>query len=261
MMKRTAAWLLAFALALCAGAARADGETAAPGTASLLNSAVDRMDAQALLQLRDRVDARLRTLGAYPFVALKSGSKGDEVTALQTRLKELGYYAKEVGATYDSATVSAMKAFEKANGLKQDGAASVADQQALYSAEALLKPTPTPSPTPRPTATPNRSKLYPEMNFRSVGAAPDDYAGQRMSLTGVVLQALPENGGWRLRVATEGDRGGVVYVTTDALTFEPAEGTKVVCYGVFEGLYTYQTAEGMAVSLPALTGEIVEKIG
>ena len=54
---------------------------------------------------------------------LKKGSKGDAVKALQKQLIALGYDVGKKGADGDfgSATLAAVKAFQKANGLKADG--------------------------------------------------------------------------------------------------------------------------------------------
>ncbi len=237
------------------------GETQTQKPPSIFDATIESMNADELFALRERVNARLREMGAYPFVLLKQGMKGDDVTALQNRLMALGYFAGVVNGTYTLATTNAMKAFEKANGLRANGSASPEDQIALYAPGALTKPTPTPSPTPRPTATPSRSKAYPKMNFKAVGLSPEQYMGKQMSVTGIVLQAIAqEDNSWRLRVATEGKTGNVVYVTTKPLDFEPAKGDKIGCYGVFTGLYTYKTASGASITLPSLDSEITEKI-
>jgi peptidoglycan hydrolase-like protein with peptidoglycan-binding domain len=53
---------------------------------------------------------------------LKQGSKGSEVTAVQTNLKELGYYTySKTTGYYGKITVSAVKSFQKDNGLYADG--------------------------------------------------------------------------------------------------------------------------------------------
>ncbi len=55
---------------------------------------------------------------------LKSGSKNSgAVKALQSRLKELGYYTGSVDGVYSRAVVSAVKLFQKYNGLYQSGIA------------------------------------------------------------------------------------------------------------------------------------------
>ena len=71
------------------------------------------------------------------YVELRKGDKGYEVTALQTRLKELGYYKKEIVTNYGAGTESAMRAFEKVNRLQVNGWASVDDQRLLFMSDAL----------------------------------------------------------------------------------------------------------------------------
>ncbi len=53
---------------------------------------------------------------------LKSGMTGTDVRWVQTRLKDLGYTVN-INSAYDSATISAVKAFQKNNGLTVDGLA------------------------------------------------------------------------------------------------------------------------------------------
>ena len=55
--------------------------------------------------------------------SLKKGSQGEKVKELQRRLKELGYYKDYVDGDYGDATVKAVKAFQKMNGLTEDGVA------------------------------------------------------------------------------------------------------------------------------------------
>ena len=114
------------ALLLCAAplSAFADGNA--------LGERLSGLDAGELTELKALIDLRLRALGEYPFVKLSEGSKGDEVTALQKRLKELGYLSSEPDGRYRQKTTAAMKAFEKAAGLKRDGIASVEDQKRLF---------------------------------------------------------------------------------------------------------------------------------
>lgn len=51
------------------------------------------------------------------------GSTGSEVTKIQTRLKKWGYYTGDIDGIYGSSTVSAVKYFQRANGLRIDGIA------------------------------------------------------------------------------------------------------------------------------------------
>ena len=52
---------------------------------------------------------------------LKSGSKGDKVIQLQKRLTALGFYGGSADGKLGSATVTAIKAWQKAAGVKQSG--------------------------------------------------------------------------------------------------------------------------------------------
>ena len=53
----------------------------------------------------------------------KYGSNGEEVKQIQTKLKRWGYYTGSVDGIYGTKTVSAVKSFQKKNGLTVDGIA------------------------------------------------------------------------------------------------------------------------------------------
>lgn len=90
-----------------------------------------------------------------PLEQMKKNSSGEDVWWLQAKLKELGYYGGTVTGTYLGGTVDAVKAFQKAVGLKADGIAGAATLEKLYEQElATPTPIPTPSPTPEVIATP-----------------------------------------------------------------------------------------------------------
>jgi len=54
-------------------------------------------------------------------VKLQEGSSGDEVKALQSRLRELGFYGGNIDGEFGPITKRGMLLFQKAKGLKQDG--------------------------------------------------------------------------------------------------------------------------------------------
>jgi N-acetylmuramoyl-L-alanine amidase len=57
------------------------------------------------------------------FALSKLGSTGQEVRNIQTRLKNWGYYSGSVDGIYGTLTVSAVKEFQRKNGLTADGVA------------------------------------------------------------------------------------------------------------------------------------------
>ena len=61
----------------------------------------------------------------------KYGTRGEEVKQIQTKLKRWGYYSGEVAGIYGSKTLSAVKYFQRKNGLTVDGIAGPATLKAL----------------------------------------------------------------------------------------------------------------------------------
>ena len=61
----------------------------------------------------------------------KYGSRGTEVRKIQEKLKRWGYYSGSVDGIYGSQTVSAVKSFQKKNGLTVDGIAGTQTLKAM----------------------------------------------------------------------------------------------------------------------------------
>lgn len=76
---------------------------------------------------------------------LSSGSSGDEVKALQSRLQQLGFYSGVLDGDYGKGTRAAVKLFQAQHGLDDDGIAGQKTLEMLYSNDAqpmLVTPTP-----------------------------------------------------------------------------------------------------------------------
>ncbi|MCL1854175.1 MAG: peptidoglycan-binding protein [Clostridia bacterium] len=67
---------------------------------------------------------------------LRKGVTGADVSAAQTRLKALGYYAGNIDGVYGTGSVAAVTAFQKRNGLTADGLAGSQTIARLFSANA-----------------------------------------------------------------------------------------------------------------------------
>lgn len=78
-------------------------------------------------------DLKQQLTGAYQ--TLKKGNSGTSVKKLQARLKECGWYNGAVTGKFGAATETAVKAFQKAQGLTADGKAGSKTQKALFSAD------------------------------------------------------------------------------------------------------------------------------
>ena len=71
---------------------------------------------------------------------LSVGAKGDEVTRVQQRLKDLGSLDGKVDGQYGGGTKRAVIAFQRANGLTTDGVAGQETQDRLFAEDAIAAP-------------------------------------------------------------------------------------------------------------------------
>ncbi len=74
---------------------------------------------------------------ATPSRTLRNGDSGEDVKLLQQRLIDLGYLTAKADGKFGSGTQSAVKAFQKANGLTADGVAGSATYKKLFSDSAI----------------------------------------------------------------------------------------------------------------------------
>lgn len=116
---------------------------------------------------------------------LLRGMAGDDVELVQRRLYELGYYLEPVDGVYGLKTRSAVYAFQRAHGLeKVDGKVGPQTIAVMFSADAIVKPTPTPTPTPTPRPTPTPT---PTPEPTPVPTATPDIASAPFAITGEQL--------------------------------------------------------------------------
>lgn len=86
---------------------------------------------------------------------IRTGSAGDSVLEMQTRLAELGYYKGDLDGQFGPATRTAVTLFQEQHGLDADGMFGPNTSAVLYSDQAhQVVATPTPSPAPTASAIP-----------------------------------------------------------------------------------------------------------
>lgn len=111
-----------------------------------------------------------KTLSPVDGVTMKKGNTGSQVTKLQAELIKLGYLKGTPSGTYDADTISAVRAFQKKNGLTSNGTADKETQDLLFSGAALdasATATPSPTPTPSPAPTPSPTPEIPSRTLKS----------------------------------------------------------------------------------------------
>ncbi|MDD3921503.1 MAG: peptidoglycan-binding domain-containing protein [Eubacteriales bacterium] len=100
---------------------------------------------------------------AYP--SLQIGDRGDDVSAMQERLAELGYYTGDIDGAFGYQTLQAVQDFQYNQGLSVDGIAGKRTLTVLYeSPDVVYAPaeaTDTPAVTAEPTETPTTALTTP----------------------------------------------------------------------------------------------------
>lgn len=190
-------------------------------------------------------------VAASQYQTLTVGSKGDDVVRLKQRMYELGYFKSQSdNPSYTTTTADYVKEFQKANSLVVDGIASPEMQELFFSADAKPKPGPTPDP----------KKAYAALNFKDIARYPDKYDGEKIRITGRVVQVMgSRDTGYDLRVATKGRYDDVVYLTMFGDPgFGILEEDKIVAYAIADGDYTYKTIMGASVTLPSFIVDSIE---
>jgi len=71
------------------------------------------------------------SIASSALAELQTGDRGTEVTTLQQRLRQLGYFEGRITGNFDPATTAAVIRFQKAKGLSQDGIVGEQTQEAL----------------------------------------------------------------------------------------------------------------------------------
>ena len=108
-------------------------------------------------------------------ISLKYGDNNNNVKAIQTRLKALGYYTGPVNGNFGPQTQEAVQTFQSLNGIKADGVAGTATLEKMFDSKALTyrlaKGTATPRPPPPPTPKPTAAPSYSVNTFLKVGAS------------------------------------------------------------------------------------------
>lgn len=100
---------------------------------------------------------------------LQKGDSGKDVSRLQTRLSEIGYYWGKVSGNYLDGTLAAVENFQKDNGFTATGKADVNTLIRLYSDD-IIMPTPDPNLTPKPLPTPAPdAKFTTKLSYGSKG--------------------------------------------------------------------------------------------
>lgn len=114
----------------------------------------------------------------YSSAVSKYGSRGNEVTTIQTKLKRWGYYSGAIDGIFGTQTLNAVKAFQKKNGLTVDGVAGTKTLNAMGITSSS-----------NPTSSSNNSDLNLLSHIVYAEARGEVYSGQ-VAIAAVVLNRV-----------------------------------------------------------------------
>ena len=122
--------------------------------------------------------------------------------------------------------------------------------EALYDAEtAVTYETPT-----------DLSEYATDISYEDIARTPDDYEGKALCYTGEVIQVLEADGEVDLRVALDDWYDDVILCGYEPKITDKRvlEGDTVTVYGIYHGIFTYESTMGTDISLPLLWLDHIE---
>ena len=217
---------------------------------------LESLSTEELMALRGRIDEILAARAAEQYTELRRGDRGDAVSALQARLKALGFFTGRVSGKFDNLTEKAVTAFQSRYGLSGSGVATVETQTLLFSAG--LDPDETAAParaTPVPTATPDpRYADYVPIDYRDCARNPENHIGEQVVMKGKVVQVIgSKQTGFMIRLELTG--GDVIYLNVPANTVDVniLENDRLTVYARMQDLKTYESIFGQSITIPQAT--------
>ncbi len=223
---------------------------------------LSEMTIEELLALREQVDSMLEEKGYAVYFDIERGTKGEAVSNIQERLTALGYYSGKISGKFDTETQKAFKAFEKANGLDNDGMASREDQTVLFGESAVGKVvlTPQPEATAEVSASDAESEDDVDFDYEGCMRYPEDHVGETYKLKGKVEQTIgSRTDGFQLRFSVLGNSEEIIYVSVnDDPGYNILEGDWLIIDLTMTGTVTYESIWGKEITIPAATAENIE---
>ena len=230
---------------------------------STVISLLKELSIDDLLVLQNEIQKTLADKGYVQYEELDRGSKGNAVSDVQERLKELGFYTGSINGKYDTETQKAFKQFEKNNGLVSDGKATQDDLLVLFGSAAVARSTPTPVPEKnakekKQNETPEGYLPFSDFDYTEYFRYPEKYYGTKIVLRGKVVQVIgSRKNGYQLRLDTSGS-GDIVYIRLHSDPgFNILENDRITVYAVMRNTYTYTSTFSVSVTIPSADADSI----
>lgn len=244
--------LIVLVLLLLVFSATAFGENQQP-TVDLSEYSVE-----SLLDLRIQIEKELIQKGYNPYFDLERGDSGESVLKMQEKLALLGYFSGMFNGKFDAETQRALKRFEKAYDLKNDGQASKEDQLVLFEAEVIRQASPTPATTATPDPMQEIYAQYVEVDYTEIMRHPENFYMKKVTFKGRVVQVLGNRSeGFQVRLATSGSDNVVYVFINEDPGYNIIENDSLTVYGRMQDTITYESVFKVKITIPAMNADYI----
>ena len=97
-----------------------------------------------------------------------------------------------------------------------------------------------------------------EVSFNKLNKNADKYAGEKLKVSGKIIQIMEDDNGGQIRLATDDYYDDVVFVEyTGSNDF--VEDDYITVYGYCDGSYTYTSTIGASITLPKIDAKYIDK--
>lgn len=173
------------------------------------------------------------------------------IKIVQQALNDAGYNCGTPDGVAGSGTSSAITQYQTDKGLSVNGLVTDELVQSLGVTEKVQQAV---------QLEQNKSSYRSDLTYDQMARTPDAYMGEKIKISGKVLQAETGDDICYARVAMNSDYDTVVFVTysNDLLGYRLLEDDQITVYGSSMGVYSYEAVSGATITIPWLMADMIE---
>lgn len=173
------------------------------------------------------------------------------IRIVQQALNEAGYNCGTPDGLIGGKTTEAITAYQTQKGITENGLVTDELLQSLGVVEKVQEAV---------KAEASKGEYNSGYTYDQLARNPDTYKGQKIKITGKVLQAETSDSTCYARIAMNSNYDTVIFVTYDAklLGYRLLEDDQVAVYGKSYGVYSYEAVSGATITIPWIHADIIE---
>ena len=173
------------------------------------------------------------------------------IRIVQQALNEAGYNCGTPDGLAGGKTTEAITSYQTAKGITVNGLVTDELIQSLGVVEKVQEAV---------KAEASKGEYGSGYTYDQLARNPDTYMGQKIKISGKVLQAETSGTTCYARIAMNSSYDTVIFVTYDAslLGYRLLEDDQVTVYGTSYGVYSYEAVSGATITIPWIHADIIE---